>query len=77
MEGDEFFETMFEEKSKMTAINNLSKEDPSFLKENSKKNIPPELEKVTEKFKFYLKSKEVKFKIKSFQINLKIFFCFS
>ena len=53
----------------MPTFKYIPTEDPKIAKEKSRKNIPPELEKVAEKFKAYLKSKEVRRKKKFFCFN--------
>ena len=62
IEGEDVIGSLFEDKTKMQTMNTIPimTEDPKIAKENIRKNIPPELEKVAEKFKtYYLKSKEV------------------
>lgn len=61
LEAEDLLGNSLEDKTKIQTMNNIQipTEDPKVAKENIIKNIPPELEKVAEKFKTYLKSKEV------------------
>lgn len=69
VEVEDVIGSIFEDKTKMPTFKYIPTEDPKIAKEKSRKNIPPELEKVAEKFKAYLKSKEVRRKKKFFCFN--------